>query len=339
MAAGLDGCRIALVLAGGNALGAYHAGVYQALHEAGIEPDWIVGTSAGAMTGAIVAGNAPDQRIARLAAFWRPAAPGDLAPDWHDAAETWRRTGEAMTTLLAGRAGMFAPVGTSLFGRGLPALYDTAPLEGTLAGLIDGDRLNDGPIRYTAIAVDLDTGAEAVFDTAERRVGVAHIRASGALPPAFPPVVIDGTPYVDGGVAANLPLDPVLAAPGDGPLLCIAVDLLPLAGGRPDTLGTMAARVQDLVFASQSRRTIAHWQARYAADAALRDRAVTLACVTYADQQQEVAGKAMDFSPRSVRRRWDAGRRDGAALIARLRNGAIATGAPGLHVHHSGETR
>ncbi len=337
MAEALAGCRVALVLAGGNALGAYQAGVYQALHEGGIAPDRIAATSAGAINGAIIAGNAPERRIERLAAFWRPGPVHHDGPDRGGVADTWRRTGEAMTTLLAGRAGMFAAAGTSLL-REPPALYDTAPLARTLAEMVDVDRLNDGAIRFAVNAVDLESGAEVLFDTADRRIGVDHIRASGALPPAFPPIAIDGALYVDGGVAANLPLDTVLAAPGDAPLLCIAVDLLPLAGPPPATLGAMAARAQDLAMASQSRRTVAHWQARYAVDPALADRSVTLACLTYRDQQPEVAGKAMDFSPRSVRERWDAGHRDGAALVARLRDGGIALRPRDLAVHHPGET-
>lgn len=323
-------CRIVLVLAGGNALGAYQAGVYQALHEAELTPEWIVATSIGAVNGAIIAGNAPQDRLERLRAFWRPEGATPLY--YGESAETWRRSSEALGTLLAGRAGMFAPMGTALATRDAPGLYDTTPLARTLARLVDFDRLNEGPIRYAAQVVDLDSGAERLFDTQAQRIGVDHIRASGAMPPAFPPISIDGALYVDGGLAANLPLDPVLGEADERPLLCIAVDLLPLAGGHDPTIGSLIARTQDLSFAAQSRRTLARWQDRYATDPGFRDRAVALVQLTYAEQHREVAGKAMDFSAASVRQRWDAGERDGAALLAALRGGAVPLGRTGLNL-------
>lgn len=323
--------RIALVLAGGNALGAYQAGVYEALHEAGISPDWVVGTSAGAMNGAIIAGNAPADILSRLSDLWRPDRTGAIgAFAWDGMIDSWRRSGEVIATLFGGRRGLFAPLGTALAERDTPALYDTTPLAHTLARLVDFDRLNDGRVRYMVQAVALDTGAEVVFDNGRDRITPDHIRASCAMPPAFPPVAIDGELYVDGGLAANLPLDPMLAQPGDGPLLCIAVDLLPLAGPRAPTIGGMISRTQDLVFAAQSRRTLTRWQDHYAIAPEMAQASVTLVQLRYAEQQDEVAGKALDFSPRSVRGRWDAGLRDARALVAALAEGAIPLGSRGL---------
>lgn len=324
----LRGTRVVLVLAGGNALGAYQAGVCQALHEGGIAPDWIVGTSAGAINGAILAGNALDAALAKLAAFWRSDG-----LDWLQAwPETWRRTIETSATLLGGRPGLFRPLGTALLAAPTPALYDTDPLAATLESCIDFKRLNGGATRYTAVAVDLESGAETAFDTNDRLIGAEHIRASAALPPAFPAVAVEGRLYVDGGLSANLPLDPVLSTPSDRPTLCIAVDLLPMRSGRPDTLGEMAARAQDLVFASQTRRTIARWRAQYATDPAYRGCSVTLAQLLYADQQREVAGKAMDFSPASIRQRWEHGLRDGADLLRRVAGSTLPIGGEGLHL-------
>ncbi|WP_121118581.1 patatin-like phospholipase family protein [Croceibacterium ferulae] len=325
---------VVLVLAGGNALGAYQAGVYQALHEGGIRLDRIVGASIGAFNGAIIAGNAPDQRLARLAEFWRPGPVGG-AGDWMGSLpDTWRRSWDTFGTLLAGRPGMFAPLGSNSFSPAPPAIYDTRPLAAQLARLIDLDRLNSDAVHYVATAVDLETAEEVTFDNRTCRIGIDHIRASGALPPSFPPIEIDGRLFVDGGLAENLPLDPVLSNPPERPTLCIAVDLLPGKGQRPDTLSMMTERVQDLVFAIQSRRTIARWQDLYATGAPDRQQPVTLACLTYADQQAEVVGKAMDFSPASVRFRWDAGHRDGSELVRLLREGTIAVGGYGLQVHH-----
>ena len=323
--------RIAMVLAGGNALGAYQAGVYEALHGVGISPDWVVGTSVGAINGAIIAGNAPSYRLSRLSDLWRPEGTGAITVSaWDDMIDSWRRSGEVIATLLGGRRGLFAPLGTALAERDAPALYDTTPLAHTLRRLVDFDRLNDGRGRYMAQAVTLDTGEEVVFDSARDPIMPYHVRASCAMPPAFPPVAIDGALYVDGGLSANLPLDPVLADPGDAPLLCIAVDLLPLAGPRAPTLGGLISRTQDLVFAAQSRRTMVRWQEHYATAQDKAAASVTLVQLRYTDQQDEVAGKALDFSPRSVRARWDAGLRDGRALVAALADGDIPFGGRGL---------
>jgi NTE family protein len=333
------GTRVALVLGGGNALGAYHAGVYQALQEAGVEPNWIVGTSVGAVTGAMLAGNARDERLSRLRAFWQPerGASGWPMP-WDVVPEDWRRTGAVIETMLAGRPGLFGPLGSTITARDAaadaPALYDSRPLHDTLVRMIDFDRLNSGAPRLTVAAVDVESGAEVMFDTQRDRIGPDHVRASASLLTTFPAVEVDGQLLGDGGLSMNLPLDPVMAEASDTPTLCIAVDLLPLAAPRPRTLGEVVARMQDLTFAAQSARTIARWTAVFAAERATdrTARSVTLVTAVYADQRAEVAGKAMDFSPASVRHRWDHGLADGRALIDGLRSGRVPVGRPGLHV-------
>lgn len=334
--------KVALVLGGGNALGAYHAGVYEAFHDAGVEPDWVVGTSIGAVTGAILAGNRPEDRLDRLRQLWRPAEerrgwpmPWDLVP------EDWRRTGAVLETLLGGRSGLFGPLASS--GRwwpsdpaaGSPAAYDTKALRDTLMHLIDFERLNHGPTRYTAAAVDIESGEEVLLDTARQEVTADHVRASAALLTAFPAVEVDGRLLGDGGLAMNLPFDPVMAEDLRAPVLCIASDLLPLSSERPKTLGEVAGRMQDLAFAIQSRRTLSRWRA--ALDAKGSDpetaQSVTVVATAYTDQQREVAGKAMDFSPGSVRERWACGLADGQALARRLKRGDIALGNAGLTLH------
>ena len=331
---------LVLVLGGGNALGAFEAGVYHALHDAGLLPDWIVGTSIGAINGAIIAGTAPSRRIDGLRALWRPDGTPAYWPVFglhHESAwpETARRTAAVTWTLAAGRPGMFGPLLSSLapWTDHHPSLFETDQLAAMLARLVDADELNAGHCRFTATALDLESGLDMVFDSRDTRIEAQHIRASAALPVAYPAVEIDGRWLVDGGLSANLPLDPVLAAPSARPMLCVAVDLLPLAQPLPRTLGDTATRMQDLIFAAQSRRTIARWQAVHAGR---DDIAVTLAPVTYTDQRVEVAGKAMDFSGPSVARRWAAGRAAAERLIADLAAGSLPIGRPGLHVVGTG---
>lgn len=326
-----------LVLGGGNALGAYHAGLYQALHEAGVGPDWVLGTSIGAVVGAVIAGNSPEERLEKLRDLWRPEEERPALLPWDILPDTWRRSAAAVGTLLTGRRGMFGPLGSSAAWwrydpvAGSQAIYDTHILTQTLAKLVNFELLNGGAVRYTAAAVDAQTGEEVWIDTANYHVTADHIRASASLISAFPAIEVDGRLLADGGLSVNVPLDPVLGSPGTSPVLCIAADLLPLSSGRPKTLGEVVSRTQDLIFAAQTRRTIAGWKRLYDAG---DDRAssVTLANLAYSNQDREIAGKAMDFSPRSAAERWQSGHRDGANLVQRLADGDIRVGKPGLTI-------
>ncbi|GGB56848.1 patatin-like phospholipase family protein [Blastomonas aquatica] len=326
--------KVALVLSGGNALGSYQAGVYEALHAGGLSPEWIVGSSIGAINGAIIAGNPPADRIEKLSRFWRAGTAGSIFDLPY--ADTIRRTAAVNATLLTGRPGLFAPIGSlgpwgSAHHNGdTPSFLDSAQLESTLETLVDFDLLNAGPVRFCACAVDIETGEEVVFDTSRERVNARHVRASASLIPMFASVGIAGRSYVDGGFSANLPLDPVLAEPGAERLLCIAADLLPKQARPPATLGESISRAQDLMFACQSRRTIARWRSQYTHDAVLGAHHVALARLAYTDQEAEVAGKAMDFSPASARQRWDAGIADAAKLLQALPT--ASTSEPGLTI-------
>lgn len=321
---------VVLVLSGGNALGAFEAGVYEALHDSGLEPDWVVGASIGAINAALIAGSTPERRMDRLRAFWRPSI-SSLAGVTMPWLETGRRTSAVTMTMMTGRPGIFGPLLSALspWTDMRPSLFETNQLEIMLATMVDFDLLNDGPCRFTATAVDVQTGEDVLFDSARMRIEPAHIRASAALPVMFPPVEIDGRWLADGGLSANLPLDPVLAAPPKRPTLCLAVDLLPLTGAVPATLGEAAGRMQDLIFAAQSRRTIARWQAAYAGR---DDVQVTLLRLPYSDQQGEVAGKALDFSGPTVAQRWLGGHRAGVAVAAGLAAGSFGFDETGLSV-------
>ena len=329
-----DPKHFTLVLSGGNALGAYQAGAYAALHAHGVRVDRIVGASVGAINGALIGGNLPEDRIAKLEQYWQPASTSTAS--WADSMDTARRTLAASWSLMTGRAGVFSPRSTIIWqelGATYPSIYSTDALTQSLTSLVNFDRLNAGPIRYTATAVDLENGEEVTFDTDTGTVTADTVRASAALPPAFPAVEIDDRLYVDGGLSANLPLDPVLSDPPAGVSFCIAIDLLPLTAPRPCTLGELASRAQDLIFAAQSRRTLAAWKAIMDAKATAGDKtAVTLMHLQYAEQGYEVAGKAFDFSPETVRRRWDAGARDMTGILGRLEAATIPFGHAGLTI-------
>ncbi len=323
---------VVLVLSGGNALGAFEAGVYEALHEHDLRPDWVIGASIGAINAALIAGSDPDRRIETMRAFWRPAlSPGALTLPWASMFETSRRATAVGFTATAGHPGIFGPLLSAFtpWTDDQPSIFETNQLAITLKALVDFERLNAGPCRYTATAVDLETGDDVVFDSTAVQIKADHIRASAALPVAFPPVEIDGRWLVDGGLSANLPLDPVLSAPPPRATLCIAVDLLPLHGPKPATIGEAASRMQDLIFAAQSRRSIDRWKAAY-----IRREGITLSLVrlAYSEQDEEVAGKALDFSAPTVEQRWSAGYRAGMLAVDRVRTETMLIGVPGLNV-------
>jgi NTE family protein len=189
--------QIALVLQGGGALGSYQAGVYEALAEHGYQPDWVAGISIGAINSAIIAGNAPEERVARLRAFWdqvsSPSASWlDLPLDaWQDAI---RRLG-AMSALI--QPAFFRPnlLHCWTTGTAPTSYYDTSDLRGTLQRLVDFDRINARETRFSVGAVNVRTGNFAYFDNARQTIRPEHVMASGALPPGFPAIEIDGEFY------------------------------------------------------------------------------------------------------------------------------------------------
>ncbi|MGK6325142.1 patatin-like phospholipase family protein [Sphingomonas sp. DT-51] len=333
--------RVVLLLSGGNALGAYQAGAYEAMQEAGLAPDLVTGASIGAINGALVCGNPPDRRLSRLRTFWSVDEDDLPSPTALSFLEDWRRTTAALTSALAGQPGRFSPrhlFGTSWnpLGNLEPAsLYDSAPLGATLERLVDFDLLQAAAPPLTITAVDLETGDDVVFDTRTHDVGPDHLRASSALLPAFPPVQIGDRLLGDGGLSANLPLDPVLSENAELPTLCLALDLLPLRARRPATLGETLSRAQDLQFATQSRRVLAAWQAILGARAESSQNAsapIFLLHLAYDDQAREVSGKAFDFSKASVAARWRSGLEDMRSAIEWLDRSAYPFDAPGLTV-------
>lgn len=258
---------IALVLQGGGALGAYQAGVYEGLHEAGIRPNWLAGISIGALNAAIIAGSPEAERVERLREFWEticacPAAwpagegLGDALPFAFDLRSA-NNAVAAMRALFQGQPGFFKPRFPSPFwspfsGDAATSFYDTAPLSRTLERLVDFDRLNSGEVRVSVGAVNVRTGNLTYFDTAERRLGPKHFMASGALPPAFPAIEIEGEHYWDGGVAWNTPLSRVLSSePCE--TLTFQVDLWSAQGRVPHDMMEVSSRQKDIQYSSRTR--------------------------------------------------------------------------------------
>ena len=254
-----------LVLQGGGALGSYQAGAYQALCHFDFEPDWIAGISIGAVNAAIIAGNDPDKRVTRLKEFWEMVS----APiPWNPLLKTDHGRSafnEASAALIAtfGVPGFFTPrvPPAPLWPPGSPqsqSYYDTTPLKKTLERLVDFDRINDLKTRLSVGAVSVTTGNFRYFDNLEfkklgKKIGPEHIMASGALPPGFPSIEIEGEHYWDGGIASNTPLDYVLDQESRQDLLIFQVDLFSARGPLPHSLLEAAEREKDIRFSSRTR--------------------------------------------------------------------------------------
>ncbi|KQU23056.1 patatin [Methylobacterium sp. Leaf94] len=328
--AALARCDIALVLSGGNALGAYHAGVYEVLHERGIRPGRIVGASMGAVTAAIVAGNAPEDRIPQLRRFWSEATQ-HTAPSVSAMLKPRQVYNglHALMTLAWGQPNIFQHRWPGLWSAlpGVPndvAMFDHAPLLTSIKRYVDFERLNGGDTRVTIGCVDVASGEEVYFDTAHETVRPEHVLASTSLLPAFPPVEIDGRLLCDLGYTNNLPLDPIFAHEPARDLLCIASDLFNLQAPRPASLDAVLERANDLIFASAGRRTISALEREYEMRQRLEPNGptVTLLHTVYKAAADQLSAKSFDFSPSSIRDRWAAGGRDMANGLARLTGGA-----------------
>ena len=246
-----------LVLQGGGALGAYQAGVYQGLSEAGIEPDWVIGTSIGAINAAIIAGNKPADRLDRLKDFWdRVQTRSSLKMPW---LSMFGNAFANLGVLTQGVPGFFQPNPAALWGMhypagpGLAAYYGTDPLKSTLADLIDVERLNSQDMRATVGAVNVGTGEMRYFDNRDMRLDIAHVMASGALPPAFPAIEIEGEQYWDGGLVSNTPLDWVVESQPHFDTLAFQVDLWSARGELPSTLVEVSTRQKEIQYSSRTR--------------------------------------------------------------------------------------
>ena len=336
-----------LVLQGGGALGAYQAGVFEGLSDDDRTPDWVAGISIGAINAALIVGNPDGQRVSRLREFWELLsstlpAPADGLMRSISASLQARQALNAVSAaqvMLFGVPGFFSPrlLPASLQPEGtLEAIshYDTAPLEQTLNRLVDFDRINAGPVRLSVGAVNVRTGNFAYFDSTRQKIDARHIMASGALPPGFAPVEIDGEFYWDGGIVSNTPLQYVLDQPGTTRRVVFQVDLFPAEGELPGTLDEASAREKDIRFSSRTRQgTTNEMDRQVMAQAAQRllaklppalrsdpdalalaamrcESAVDVVHLIYRSKLYESQSKDYEFSRLSMQEHWASGRAD-----------------------------
>ena len=262
--------EIALVLQGGGALGSYQAGVVEGLAEMKVEPHWIAGVSIGALNTAIIAGNAPENRVEALRGFWdaicHPLDWVGHVSAWalpglgmHDLSRKWASMWAAGRALAEGQPGFFAPrfplpiAGLAKLDPSRVSYYDTAALRATLLKYADFDRINDGAIRVSVGAVNVRTGNLTYFDNRKMRLAPEHFMASGALPPGFPAVEIDGEYYWDGGLVSNTPLTEVLRDSDHKDTLVFQVDLWSARGNAPGDFLDISERAKDIQYSSRTR--------------------------------------------------------------------------------------
>ena len=338
--------QVALVLQGGGALGSYQAGVIEGLAASAIELDWVAGISIGAVNAAIIAGNPPERRVDRLRQFWNEVTSG--LPSFPiltgDHVREWLHEWSSAYVMTMGVPGFFhlRPLSPAFASPGTPgalSFYDSAPLAETLDSLIDWDLLNDGPVRLSVGAVDVENGNFRYFDNRLERIDARHIMASGALPPGLPPVEIEGRLWWDGGLVSNTPLSHVLDHQTEG-LLVFQVDLFPSIAVRPRTIMDVMAREKEIRFSSRSReistqlmrlrkdreiarRVLAKLPPEIGNDPdvrALAERAaeypVNLVHLIYRANAWEGGARDFEFSARTMREHWQAGSEDVAATMA-----------------------
>ena len=356
------------MLQGGGALGAYQAGVYETLSAMGHTPDWVAGISIGAINAALIAGNPPARRVERIREFWEgvssfPFGPQPLPASGRAGAGTRDAVNETNATIamLFGVSGFFSPrVPAAPFQ--LPgttaaiSYYDTEPLRKTLERLVDFDLVNSRAVRLSVGAVSVKSGNLVYFDSARQRIDARHIMASGALPPGFPPIEIDGEYFWDGGLVSNTPLQYVLDQPGRKRRLVFQVDLFAARGEMPANLAEASEREKDIRYSSRTRLTTTYELRRQATlqaarrlvgklPASLRDDpdakalaalpvepSVAVVHLIYRSKHYESQSKDYEFSRASMLEHWAAGMADTQATLEDPRWLARARHAEGVHV-------
>ncbi|MES2072880.1 MAG: patatin-like phospholipase family protein [Pseudomonadota bacterium] len=348
--------QVVLVFQGGGALGAYQAGVYEALHAAGIEPDWVIGTSIGAINGAIVAGNPPAQRLERLREFWHRM-------QYHS--RNLPGGGNAMINMLTTMQGIpafFTPNPAVWLGphanTGIEqaSYYLTTPLRKTLDELVDFNYLNSRHTRLTVGAVNARSGEMRYFDSRDEQLDVGHVMASGALPPAFPAVRIDGEPYWDGGLYSNTPIEAVLDDKPRHDGVIFSVQVWNPLGPEPGTITQVMGKQKDIQYASRSSH-IERQRQIHRLRHVIRELTLKLPPELRMDPEcQELASwgcgtkmhiiklnapvlegedytKDIDFTSQGIRTRWQAGFEETQRMIAAAPWSAAIDPIEGVMIH------
>jgi NTE family protein len=299
---------IALLLQGGGALGAYQGGVYQALAERDLHPDWVAGISIGAINAALIAGNGPADRVKALRTFWETVTGPDLSFSPVDFVFEWGRANpladwaaplSATRAVVAGAPGFFTPRAPPPFlqsgGAAATSFYDLEPLRKTLNGLVDFARINAGEMRLSVGAVGVRSGNFTYFDNRTQTISVQHIMASGALPPGFAAVEVDGEPYWDGGLVSNTPLDWVLEdSCVRQDTLAFQVDLWSARGRLPRTVLEVAARQKEIQYSSRTRASTDRFKRTQAFRAMLAEALVEVPQGRLGDEQIQALKAELD---------------------------------------------
>ncbi len=362
---------IGLVLQGGGALGAYQAGVYQALHEANFEPDWIAGVSIGSINAAIIAGNKPENRLEKLEKFWLDITARDPFTLWPegDNPRKLRNILSALNGMVFGQPGFFQPATLNAWltprgARGATALYDSSPLHKTLENLVDFDLINQCTPRFAVGAVDVATANFLYFDNTETEIGPEHIMASGALPPAMPMVRIGKHYYWDGGLVSNTPLQHLLDHCGNQNLLVFQVDLFSASGDVPRDMPEVLSRQKDIQYSSRTRTTTDHFLKTHQLKQALRDALnllpyerltdaqtamkqelarlpeINIMQLIYQQKAYEGGAKDYEFSRLSMKDHWRSGYFDTRNTLAHTEWLEMKGTGGGIHthdIHNTGE--
>jgi NTE family protein len=342
----LDHEHIVLVLQGGGALGAYQAGVFEEIAKLPHEPHWVAGVSIGAINAALIVGNPPQRRVERMREFWElVSSKSDPIGPWWDGLRSAFHQFNAFVAASAGVPGFYEPrfPPPMLQPDHTPAalsFYDTAPLRKTLEQLVDFDLINSRKVRLSVGAVNVITGNSVYFDNAYQTIGPEHIMASGALPPAFAPVMIDGEPYWDGGMVSNTPLQYVLDKRVASKILIAQVDLFSARGQMPANLAGVLSRQKDIMYSSRTRfntdqmaeklrnrKTILELIGKLPAKQrshpdiqalvhANKSAHIDIVHLIYRQSPFELESKDYEFSRATVHEHWMAGQRDMQRTIA-----------------------
>ena len=357
--------RVALVLQGGGALGAYQAGVYEALHEAGMEPDWVCGVSIGAINSAIIAGNPPEERLEKLRIFWNRITDRKV---WHytpdgDVYRKARNLASSFMTTTLGQPGFFKPHEVSPWfspagAKTATSYYDTSPLRATVLELVDFDLINARKTHFAVGAVNVITGNFLYFDNKKEVIEPEHVMASGALPPALPMVKIGTDHFWDGGIVSNTPLQHLLDQEDKLNSLVFQVDLFSARGMLPRDIQEVLARHKDIVYSSRTRHNTDIYkhmnnlktdlykalmkipadqlndQERTRRDDLAKLPEITILQMIYQQKAYEGDSKDHEFSATSMREHWQSGLREDTRRTLKRRDWlALPETGMGIVVH------